>query len=64
MTWLGWKDVLLRFADNIADNRLMSLAGAVAFFTLLSLVPALSLFVTDLPLLHRPADDRGPARQR
>ncbi|RDJ26781.1 YihY/virulence factor BrkB family protein [Bosea caraganae] len=46
MTWLGWKDVVLRFAGNVADNRLSSLAGAVAFFTLLSLVPALSLFVT------------------
>ncbi|AMJ62315.1 YihY/virulence factor BrkB family protein [Bosea sp. PAMC 26642] len=46
MTWLGWKDVLLRFGSNVADNRLMSLAGAVAFFTLLSLVPALSLLVT------------------
>lgn len=46
MTWLGWKDVLLRFAGNVADNRLSSLAGAVAFFTLLSLVPALSLLVT------------------
>lgn len=46
MTWLGWKDVLLRFAANVADNRLSSLAGAVAFFTLLSLVPALSLLVT------------------
>lgn len=46
MTWLGWKDVLLRFADNVVENRLMSLAGAVAFFTLLSLVPAMSLFVT------------------
>jgi membrane protein len=46
MTWLGWKDVLLRFAGNMSENRLTSLAGAVAFFTLLSLVPALSLFVT------------------
>ena len=46
MTWLGWKDVLLRFGRNVADNRLSSLAGAVAFFTLLSLVPALSLLVT------------------
>lgn len=46
MTWLGWKDVLLRFAGNVAENRLSSLAGAVAFFTLLSLVPALSLLVT------------------
>lgn len=46
MTWLGWKDVLLRFGGNVADNRLTSLAGAVAFFTLLSMVPALSLLVT------------------
>jgi membrane protein len=46
MTWLGWKDVLLRFGANVAENRLSSLAGAVAFFTLLSLVPALSLLVT------------------
>jgi membrane protein len=46
MPWLGWKDVVLRFAGNVADNRLSSLAGAVAFFTLLSLVPALSLLVT------------------
>jgi membrane protein len=46
MTWIGWKDVLGRFVGNVADNRLSSLAGAVAFFTLLSLVPALSLFVT------------------
>ena len=46
MTWLGWQDVLARFVGNIVDNRVMSLAGAVAFFTLLSLVPALSLFVT------------------
>ncbi len=46
MTWLGWKDVSLRFANNVIENRLMSLAGAVAFFALLSMVPALSLFVT------------------
>ncbi len=46
MTWLGWKDVALRFIGNIGENRLTSLAGAVAFFTLLSLVPALSLLVT------------------
>jgi membrane protein len=46
MTWLGWKDVMLRFAANVAANRISSLAGAVAFFTLLSMVPALSLLVT------------------
>lgn len=55
MTWLGWKDVLLRFAGNVADNRISSLAGAVAFFTLLSLVPALSLLVTIYRYLTDPA---------
>lgn len=46
MPWLGWKEVLLRFSGNVIENRVMSLGGAVAFFTLLSLVPALSLFIT------------------
>lgn len=55
MPWLGWKDVLLRFAGNLADNRISSLAGAVAFFTLLSLVPALSLLVTIYRYLTDPA---------
>ncbi|CAN5135398.1 YihY/virulence factor BrkB family protein [soil metagenome] len=55
MPWLGWKDVLLRFAGNVADNRISSLAGAVAFFTLLSLVPALSLLVTIYRYLTDPA---------
>lgn len=55
MPWLGWKDVLRRFAGNVADNRISSLAGAVAFFTLLSLVPALSLLVTIYRYLTDPA---------
>lgn len=55
MTWLGWKDVMLRFAANVADNRISSLAGAVAFFTLLSMVPALSLLVTIYRYLTDPA---------
>lgn len=59
MTWLGWKDVLLRFAGNVVDNRLTSLAGAVAFFTLLSLVPALSLLVTIYRYFTDPATIAG-----
>jgi len=59
MTWLGWKDVLLRFGGNVADNRLSSLAGAVAFFTLLSLVPALSLLVTLYRFFTDPATIAG-----
>ena len=46
LPWRGWKDVLGRFIVRIQEARLLSLAGAVAFFTLLSLVPALSLLVT------------------
>ncbi|WP_186420628.1 YihY/virulence factor BrkB family protein [Bosea sp. CS1GBMeth4] len=46
LPWRGWKDVLLRFGVRIQEARVLSLAGAVAFFTLLSLVPALSLLVT------------------
>jgi len=46
LLWGGWKDVLGRFIVRIQEARLLSLAGAVAFFTLLSLVPALSLLVT------------------
>ncbi|MCO5090432.1 YihY/virulence factor BrkB family protein [Bosea sp. (in: a-proteobacteria)] len=59
MTWLGWKDVLLRFGGNVAENRLSSLAGAVAFFTLLSLVPALSLLVTIYRYFTDPATIAG-----
>lgn len=59
MTWLGWKDVLLRFGGNVADNRLSSLAGAVAFFTLLSMVPALSLLVTLYRFFTDPATIAG-----
>ena len=46
LPWRGWKDVLGRFIVRIQEARVLSLAGAVAFFTLLSLVPALSLLVT------------------
>lgn len=46
LPWRGWKDVLWRFTTRIQEARVVSLAGAVAFFTLLSLVPGLSLLVT------------------
>lgn len=46
LPWRGWKDVLGRFVIRIQEARVLSLAGAVAFFTLLALVPALSLLVT------------------
>jgi membrane protein len=55
LPWRGWKDVLARFSARIQEARVLSLAGAVAFFTLLSLVPALSLLVTLYGMLTDPA---------
>jgi membrane protein len=54
LPWRGWKDVLARFSARIQEARVLSLAGAVAFFTLLSLVPALSLLVTLYGMLADP----------
>ena len=59
MPWRGWKDVLGRFFVRIQEARLLSLAGAVAFFTLLALVPALSLFVTAYGSLTDPLTIAG-----
>jgi membrane protein len=46
MTWLGWKDILARTLAETFDDRLLSLAGGVAFFTLLAIVPGLSVLVS------------------
>jgi membrane protein len=46
MTWLGWKDVLLRTYTEIFDDRLLSVAAGVAFYALLALVPGLSVLVS------------------
>jgi membrane protein len=55
LPWRGWKDVFARFVERVGEARVLSLAGAVAFFTLLSLVPALSLLVTAYGMLTDPA---------
>jgi membrane protein len=46
MTWLGWKDVLMRTWTEAMDDRLISVASSVAFFALLALVPALSVLIS------------------
>jgi membrane protein len=55
MTWLGWKDVLARTWTEAMDDRLTSVAGAVAFFTLLALVPALSVLISIYGIFTDPA---------
>jgi membrane protein len=54
MTFLGWKDVLARTWQEANDDRVMSVAGSVAFFTLLALVPGLSVLISIYGLFTDP----------
>jgi membrane protein len=51
----GWKDVLLRVKDEVADDNLSIVAGGVAFYVLLSLFPALAAAVAIYGLVADPA---------
>lgn len=57
MTWLGWRDVLARTIAETNNDRLLSVAGAIAFFTLLAIVPALSVLVSVYGLVAGTAFD-------
>ncbi len=46
MTWLGWKDVLVRTWWEFFDDRIFSVAAGVAFYLLLALVPGISVLVS------------------
>ena len=59
MTWLGWKDVLARTWSEAGEDRLTSVAGAVAFFTLLALVPGLSVLISIYSLFTEPQQVYG-----
>jgi membrane protein len=48
--WLGWKDILWRTWAGITDDHLLTLAGGVAFFALLAMVPALTAGVSSYAL--------------
>jgi membrane protein len=48
--WLGWKDILWRTWGGITDDHLLTLAGGVAFFALLAMVPALTAGVSSYAL--------------
>jgi membrane protein len=52
----GWKDVLLRVKQEAKDDQLTFLAGGVAFFALIALVPALIALVSLFGLIADPAD--------
>jgi membrane protein len=42
----GWKDILWRLYDSVNDNRLLAVAGGVAFYSLLAIFPAVAAFVS------------------
>jgi membrane protein len=44
--WRGWRDISTRVARKTLDDRVLSLAGGVAFYSLLALVPALAAGVS------------------
>ena len=44
--WAGWKDILWRVYASVNDNRLLAVAGGVAFYTLLATFPAVAAFVS------------------
>jgi membrane protein len=44
--WAGWKDIVWRVYDSVNDNRLLAVAGGVAFYSLLAIFPAVAAFVS------------------
>ena len=44
--WAGWKDILWRTYAEMQSDRLLSIAGGVAFFILLSIFPAITALVS------------------
>ncbi len=44
--WAGWKDILWRTYSEMQSDRLLSIAGGVAFFILLSIFPAITALVS------------------
>lgn len=44
--WRGWKDILWRAYAEMQSDRLLSIAGGVAFFILLAIFPAITALVS------------------
>jgi membrane protein len=44
--WRGWKDILIRTYHEIQEDRLLSLAAGVAFYSLVALFPAIAAGVS------------------
>jgi membrane protein len=44
--WVGWKDILWRTYTETFSDRMLSIAGGVAFFNLLAIFPAITALVS------------------
>ena len=55
----GWKDVLLRVKAQVDENHLSIIAAGVAFYLLLSMVPALAALVAIYGVFADPSDIAG-----
>lgn len=52
----GWKDILLRVKDEMKDDNLTTIAGAMTYYGFLALFPALIAIVSLYGLIADPAD--------
>jgi membrane protein len=53
----GWYDILWRTYQEMQQDRLLSIAGGVSFFTLLAIFPAITALVSAYGLFFNPATD-------
>ncbi len=57
--WRGWKDILLRVYDQANENRVVTLAAGVAFYSLLAIFPAIGALVAVYGLFNDPVSIAG-----
>jgi membrane protein len=54
--WRGWRDILWRTYTEMQSDRLLSIAGGVAFFVLLAIFPAITALVSAYGLVFNASD--------
>jgi membrane protein len=53
--WRGWRDVLWRTYEQVQEDRILSIAAGVVFYTLLALFPAVTALVSLYGLFAQPS---------
>jgi hypothetical protein len=57
--WKGWRDILWRTYHEMQSDRLLSIAGGVAFFVLLAIFPAITRKARKAPPFRAGMDSAG-----